>query len=153
MYVNIPVPWVLIGNGIPLLMTRFYMLRITWIPKGTKPLAWASFIQKKRKEMRILNKANIMMNNCIISKKSNSSYIMNSGSLVTNQHVVPPGRGLPIHGYRVYVDGSLAYDGSSDSVTRESLGWVVVIPMTDPWEWYNICTCTFTDKNDHSCNR
>ena len=31
----------------------------------------------------------------------------------------PPGRGLPIHGYRVYVDGSLAYDGSTDSVTRE----------------------------------
>ena len=29
------------------------------------------------------------------------------------------GPGLPIHGYRVYVDGELAYDGATDPVTRE----------------------------------
>eukprot|EP00438_Fugacium_kawagutii_P002541 Skav207757 [mRNA] locus=scaffold181:205371:206598:+ [translate_table: standard] len=34
--------------------------------------------------------------------------------------IEPPGRrGLPIQGYRVYVDGELAYDGATDSVTRE----------------------------------
>ena len=32
------------------------------------------------------------------------------------------GRGLPIQGYRVYVDGQLAYDGATDPVTREWLG-------------------------------
>ena len=69
---------------------------------------------------------------------------MNSGCLVTNmlrfcsfflssKDVVYPSTVIAL-----YVDGSLAYDGSSDSVTRESLGWVVVIPMTDPWEWYII---------------
>lgn len=29
------------------------------------------------------------------------------------------GRGLPTQGYRVYVDGELAYDGATDPVTRE----------------------------------
>ena len=32
------------------------------------------------------------------------------------------GRGLPTQGYRVYVDGELAYDGATDPVTREWLG-------------------------------
>ncbi|CAE7859661.1 amy, partial [Symbiodinium microadriaticum] len=33
--------------------------------------------------------------------------------------IEPPGQGLKVEGYRVYVDGKLAYDGATDSVTRE----------------------------------
>eukprot|EP00913_Durusdinium_trenchii_P025216 g23672.t1 len=33
--------------------------------------------------------------------------------------IEPPGQGLEVQGYRVYVDGELAYDGATDPVTRE----------------------------------